>query len=581
MKTLVILGSPRGKKSSSYNVAQHFITGLKNAGCQTDEILVRDLTINPCRGCYTCWLKTPGRCIHRDDMDSILAKIDEVDLVVYAFPLYIYSTPGIVKNLLDRQIPLIKPDLVEKNGITMHPRRNPKAKNRVFLISVAGFPERSHFDGLITTFKKTFRSEDNKFIGSIVIGGAEAMHREDMQGAFTDLYQLVETAGYEVAKKGKMNEKTEQALIDYTTYSKEYLTEFRKTANSYWKSFKPLANKEVIVDKSAKELKLNDGGIKSFLAGMALQYRPAALPNFEGSLQFNFDNTPYFLTINDNKCRAFKGRISKPTTTLTTTEQIWMDIGAGKINGQQAVLEGNMKVDGELGLLMKMGEMFGSDDSRQNQGENPAAADTTEKNPTDHIPDHRGPLKLKGTHWLTVMFIPWITKWIWSGFTTSSAPFLAAAGLSLFIFLYHLFTNRPTLFEIGSMIYLALSAALTVAGIQIFAAHTYFFDHLFLSALWLGSLISPCSLTAEYSCHGLPKLIWNNRVFLETNSIISGVWGLYFMLLVVFSFLLSNGIGTQLHWRVIGYILMAPMFIFTGVFQNWYPKKLMTQNVSS
>ena len=157
MKALVILGSPRGKKSSSYHVAQHFISGLKTGGCRTEEILVRDLTINPCRGCYTCWLKTPGRCIHKDDMTKVLSKIDKADLIVYAFPLYIYSTPGIVKNFLDRQIPLIKPDLIEDNGITSHPRRNQNAKNKVFLISVAGFPERSHFDGLVTSFKKTFR----------------------------------------------------------------------------------------------------------------------------------------------------------------------------------------------------------------------------------------------------------------------------------------------------------------------------------------------------------------------------------------------------------------------------------------
>jgi multimeric flavodoxin WrbA len=67
-------------------------------------------------------------------MDDILVKIQKANIIVYAFPLYIFSTPAIVKNLLDRQLPLIKPDLIDKQGVTGHPPRNPNWNNKVFLI---------------------------------------------------------------------------------------------------------------------------------------------------------------------------------------------------------------------------------------------------------------------------------------------------------------------------------------------------------------------------------------------------------------------------------------------------------------
>ncbi|MBN1799830.1 MAG: NAD(P)H-dependent oxidoreductase [Spirochaetales bacterium] len=580
MKTLTFLGSPRGKKSSSYHVAQHFITGLKNAGCHTEEILVRDLSINPCRGCFTCWTKTPGRCIHRDDMGGILEKIVSAQLIVYAFPLYYYNMPGIVKNLLDRQIPLVKPELIERNGVTGHPPRNPEWRNKVFLISVAGFPERSHFDALVSAFEKSFKSEHNKFIGNILIGGAEPLHIEEMQATYSAFYKLVEQAGFEVGKNGTMSDKTNKEIIARTAYTKKAVEEFRKMGNQYWKSFEPVSRKPIKINNNTKELKLNSGGIKSFLAGMAMQYKPAGVPDFEGSVQFKLDDSPYFLAIKDNVCKAYKGQIDNPTTVITTTENTWIDIATGKLNGQQAVMDGKMKIDGELGLVMKMGELFGGNNNHD-QDENTSPVESGDKSPQDHIQQHRGPIKIPGMLWLNVMFIPWIIKWIWGGLSTSAVPLLTSAGLALVIFIYHIVSNRPTLFEIGTVVYLTLAAVFKIFNIQLYVSAIFFFDNLFLSALWLGSLMTAFTLTGEYSRYNLPKPLWHSHAFIKTNQIICGVWGLYFMLCALLGFLSFNGVGHELFWRVLSYVMLVPLFIFTSVFQNWYPKKIMTQNVSA
>lgn len=154
MRALVIYGSPRHKKSASYHIGENFANGLRRAGFQVEEIMLSKQKIHHCIGCFTCWTKTPGKCIHKDDMVDNLPKLQKANLIVFATPLYIYNVTGLMKNFLDRQIPLLSPYLVDKGGVTSHPRPETVEDQKVFLISVAGFPELSHFDALVTLFKQ-------------------------------------------------------------------------------------------------------------------------------------------------------------------------------------------------------------------------------------------------------------------------------------------------------------------------------------------------------------------------------------------------------------------------------------------
>jgi hypothetical protein len=564
MKALAILGSPRGKTSSSSRAAEHFTTGLRAAGYEIEEIMLCDRDIKPCRGCFTCWTKTPGTCVHRDDMDILLPALLRTQLIVYAFPLYIYSVPGIVKNFLDRQIPLFRPELVERNGITAHPPRDPAMKNRIFLLSVAGFPERSHFDGLLTMFEKTFSSDHNKLIGKILIGGAETMRLDAMQSAYADLYRLLETAGREVGTNGAMRPETERAIIERTTISSSKMTAFRDTANQYWQSFTSVKPKTVSVGPKARELKVSDGGLNSYWAGMALQYDPSVLPGFEGGLQFCLDDAAYFLAVAGKTCRAYAGLISDPVTTITTSRAVWMDVAAGKINGQQAVMEGRIKVSGEFGPMLRLTEMFG-------RGKKEPGAESSRREKAESLPDHRGPIQLKGMVWLTLVFVPWILKWLWVSPSNSPLTLIVPGALMLLIFLYHLISNRPTLFEIGSVLYLSGAAVLNLLGIGVFTQHQFFFDNLFLSMLWMGSLMRTFPLTAEYSRFEFPKSIWINPAFLKTNVIITGAWGLYYLAGIFCDFLSNSGLANVPSWHLAYHILIIPMIVFTLIFQKRYP----------
>ena len=67
------------------------------------HICVKNQKIKHCIGCFTCWTKTPGNCIHKDDMTKeLFPKWLKSDLVVYATPLYHYTVNAEMKAFIDR-----------------------------------------------------------------------------------------------------------------------------------------------------------------------------------------------------------------------------------------------------------------------------------------------------------------------------------------------------------------------------------------------------------------------------------------------------------------------------------------------
>jgi len=65
MKILALNGSPRMKASSTYHMLKPLLEGMEAAGAEIELIHVRKLDLEACIGCYTCWGRTPGECIHK------------------------------------------------------------------------------------------------------------------------------------------------------------------------------------------------------------------------------------------------------------------------------------------------------------------------------------------------------------------------------------------------------------------------------------------------------------------------------------------------------------------------------------
>ena len=61
---------------------------------------------------------------------------------------------------------------------------------------------------------------------------------------------------------------------------------------------------------------------------------------------------------NNADCKAYEGAHPEPTTTIISPKNVWMDLSMGKIDGAQALMDGQYKVEGDMTLLMKMNKLF-------------------------------------------------------------------------------------------------------------------------------------------------------------------------------------------------------------------------------
>lgn len=106
MKIIGIDGSPR-KDGNTEKLLKNVLKGVEEAGGQTQFLKLADLTINYCRGCGTC--RANGECVMQDDMDRIVAAIQQSDTVVLGSPIYAWQVSGNTKVFMDRLCRLLTP----------------------------------------------------------------------------------------------------------------------------------------------------------------------------------------------------------------------------------------------------------------------------------------------------------------------------------------------------------------------------------------------------------------------------------------------------------------------------------------
>lgn len=81
-------------------------------------------TLAFCKGCFGCWVKTPGECVICDGMADINRAFMNSDIAVYLCPIVFGQFSANIKNAIDRWIPNVLPFfIVRKDGSTMHPAR--------------------------------------------------------------------------------------------------------------------------------------------------------------------------------------------------------------------------------------------------------------------------------------------------------------------------------------------------------------------------------------------------------------------------------------------------------------------------
>ncbi len=361
MKVLAFNGSPRGKRGNTDRILQPFMEGARAAGAETETICLKDLKIKPCLGCFTCWTKTPGVCVQKDDMPILLEEIRHADITVYATPLYIFTVSGLMKNFMDRYIPLLNPHIIKRREHYTHPRRyEDMPRSRVVLISNCGFPERHHFSGLVETFHRFTDDPDSELVATILCSMGELLRRPELQDFLGWYYEAARKAGSEVVELGHITPET-QAILDKELMS---LDVFLSVANAYWESQIAAPEREKGAVEPGQPLQPPTAlstTLRGAISGMPLVFDIQAAGNLQAVIQFDVSGEEpgqYYLRINEGKCSAFEGKHPGPTLTIHTPSEVWMAISRGELDGAQAMMQGSYTIDGDLNLLIRLKDLF-------------------------------------------------------------------------------------------------------------------------------------------------------------------------------------------------------------------------------
>jgi len=372
VKIMAFNGSPRGDRGNTDRVLQHFLAGARKAGAETETVYLKDKKINHCTGCFTCWSKTPGKCIHQDDMPELLEKIRGTDVLIHATPLYVFTVSGLMKDFMDRIIPLLKPYIEKRGDQYIHPGRyEGEWPKRVVLISNCGFPERHHFSGLVETFRCFTSSPDLELSATILCAGGELLSVSELQESIRWYKDAAHRAGQEFVRKGSVTPET-QAVLDRNLADPEV---YSRMANAYWDSV--IASRPEVVTETAPAETLSPAlppppagerkpeTFQEVITGQAAVFNPQAAGNLHANIQFivtGQEPGEYVLRIADGGCTAHRGTVPKPSLTVHTPSEVWLQIARGELNGQTAFMKGLYRTEGDLSLLMQMNELFSKKD---------------------------------------------------------------------------------------------------------------------------------------------------------------------------------------------------------------------------
>ncbi|MDR1021586.1 MAG: flavodoxin family protein [Synergistaceae bacterium] len=523
MNVLVINGSPKAENSNSMKLTRAFLDGARY---DADVICAAKLEIKPCLGCFACWEATPGECVIKDAAAQTLNRIIGADVIVWSFPLYYFSVPGTLKNLIDRQLPLCLP-FMSDDASGGHKPRYDLSHQRYVVISTCGFWTcEGNYGSVTAMFDRMYGNENYT---KIFCGQGELFRVPELKTR-TDAYlEIVRRAGAEFAGGGITT--GTQAELASPLYAREA---FELMADASWGT-------------PGNEAQATDGALR-FTRQMAAMYRPDGK---ERVLEFRFTDIgkTYQIALMPRGASVIIDDFRPCATLVETPYSLWRSVARGEISGQDALFQKKYRVFGDFDVLLRWDELFCG-----------ASAD----------PQRSGCEKRLKTN-MAVLLTPWMT--IWAGFAAGPAIGGALGIMAAAVVPLAWLAFKPTIFERASVPIVAVLSLLALIGadmrIIVLASYGMF------GLMWSVTAFAKVPLTAHYSLnrHGGDKALLN-PLFIRTNRILTACWGVLYLLMPFWSYGLMTTAAAHFAWLV---NLAAPVAMgwFTVWFQKWYPVKFL------
>lgn len=351
MRVLALNSSARSRQESyTVKMLTPLVEGMREAGADVEVVNLREKKIRNCIGCFTCWTKTPGQCIHKDDMTlELFPKLLASDMVIYASPLFYHTINATMAAFMERTLPAAFPFFEQgEDGKTFHPARY-KVPASV-LLSVCGFPEAAEFEPMLEFFRST-RHKDAKPIAAICRAGANLLSSPMLEKKVNDVLAATKQAGRELVKTMKIAPETMARI----TQSLGDVKSFGKMGNIYWNTC--IAEKVTPKEFDDKKMVPRPQTLDDFMFLFPFGLNARAAGDKKIQLQMRFsgdvDDACYF-TIENGRVETKQGACEKPDLTIDTPFKVWMDIITRKADGAQMFAQQKYKVQGDLTLMMQL-----------------------------------------------------------------------------------------------------------------------------------------------------------------------------------------------------------------------------------
>jgi multimeric flavodoxin WrbA/putative sterol carrier protein len=536
MNILVLNGSPKGEKSNTSKLANAFINGIKTSGNHSiEKITVTEKNVQPCRGCFCCWEKTPGKCVIADDMSGILTQYNNAELIIWSFPLYVYGMPAKIQGLLERLVMLNNlPDIVIKeDGSARHLKRNESQNQRHVLISTCGFfTVQNNFEPLIKKFEIMFADRCAK----ILCPQGELFRIPQLEERTNEYLSCVKKAGEEYINSGHFSAETQQVLSEQLYPTEQFL----EMANVSWE--RGTASGETM-DAAAR-----------LLRQMSAIYKPHGKDK-DIIIEFYFTDLgkTYQLVLGKKNC-AFKDTELLPyTMRIESSFETWNAISEGKLDGKEALFQHKYSVKGDFSATEYLTDCFAKRSG--------AVKET-------NVPPR------KRAMWLFIL--PWVAFWTAIPLSPGFGAYIALAFTSAMPLFYSKY--KPTVYDALSVfcvVILSISVMLQFA-LPVVVTLSYIVFGLF----WLGSLFTRVPLCAWYSSNEWgDDEAFNNPLFILTNKIICAGWGALYLVSALWTWGLMNS-GYSPYTGLINSLAPVLMGIFTVFFSKRFPAHYAQKNIS-
>lgn len=357
MKVLIVRGNPR-KDGFTQRLTDRFAAGVRETGAVLTDVDLTSLSIQPCLGCYHCWLVQPGQCVHSDAMSELLPQVLAADVLVGATPVYYFAMSSYLKTFFERLFPLSAEGLeTSALGLLRNRLREPERwRNKKFISIVVGaLRSPQTYEPINQTFRLMADTLDMELGGQLT---RPESHLLPYKLSKPKTLKLVETAffkaGREAGVTGRLSPKTmEEAALPLSVDE----THFRTYSNIYWEHALAAGvdntNLSALHDRVGSDTDI-------LMREMARMVDPKATARLRAVLQFDFPDRQrhYRLTVDHGRCEMKPATTANPDLRVTCHVDVWVGLFMRQLNVGQALRDGKIAIEGDKSLFAKLDRYF-------------------------------------------------------------------------------------------------------------------------------------------------------------------------------------------------------------------------------